>query len=118
MFQCPMCRQVANLDASVSMESLLGDDNGEAVEVSPATAVACGAHEDGEAEGWAGVQGEGEWGGVKAEGEEARVDVNGEDERADLSIGNLAGSTGKKEESGSRRQSGVGGSGGAISQVI
>lgn len=29
MFQCPMCRQVANLDASVSMESLssiAGDD--------------------------------------------------------------------------------------------
>ncbi|KAI9339606.1 hypothetical protein BDR26DRAFT_803087 [Obelidium mucronatum] len=26
MFQCPMCRQVANLDASVSMESLLCDD--------------------------------------------------------------------------------------------
>ncbi|KAJ3133282.1 hypothetical protein HK100_004497 [Physocladia obscura] len=26
MFQCPMCRQVANLDASVSMESLLCND--------------------------------------------------------------------------------------------
>ncbi|KAI8852985.1 hypothetical protein BC829DRAFT_440295 [Chytridium lagenaria] len=25
MFQCPMCRQVANLDASVSMESLVGE---------------------------------------------------------------------------------------------
>ncbi|KAJ3022012.1 UNVERIFIED_CONTAM: hypothetical protein HDU68_009351 [Siphonaria sp. JEL0065] len=27
MFQCPMCRQVANLDASVSMESLLCEDD-------------------------------------------------------------------------------------------
>ncbi|KAI8617085.1 hypothetical protein BC830DRAFT_1115252 [Chytriomyces sp. MP71] len=38
MFQCPMCRQVANLDASVSMESLLCEEeeesNGEADDVS------------------------------------------------------------------------------------
>ncbi|KAJ3238924.1 hypothetical protein HDU81_006935 [Chytriomyces hyalinus] len=87
MFQCPMCRQVANLDASVSMESLLCEEEEENVDEGNDVSLRFGKGLTIEGTGivWGGESGSGS-GGDDAKKEKKKLT---EQEKAELSCENL-----------------------------